>query len=112
LSDWTETYIFREVIEPLPKGWAPGHWQVEAHRETAVEAYCCPVAIAWVNCVGVSAGFQPIIEFVHTLPQFQRQGVATRLVKACFERWPTAVVTDGISDAGRALVEKIERENL
>lgn len=105
---WKETYIFREVMTPLPKGWLPGHWQVEAHRENGIEAYCCPVAIAWVNCCATANGMPPVIEFVHVLPQFSRQGVATRLCLACIERWPDAWLTDGISAAGKRLLNRVE----
>lgn len=112
-SEWREEYIFREVTPPLPRGWEPGHWQVEAHRISALDgaAYLCPVAIAWVNCVGVEAGtLPPLVEFVHTLPQFQRQGVAKRLLQEVFKRWPNAEMTDGISKAGQRLISAIERD--
>ena len=101
----TEVHIFREVTEPLPPGWVRCHWQVEAHRVNGPDSYCCPVGIAWVNRVGVASGAMPtIIEFVHVLPQFQRQGVAWRLMLAVLDRWPDAICTDAIAKESEQLV--------
>lgn len=110
-QQWTETYIFREVGEPLPPGWMPGHWQVEAHRVSGREAYCCPVGIAWVNRVGINNGMPTIIEFVHVLPQFQRQGIAWRLMLAVMGQWPDAICTDAIARESERLVDRFWAES-
>jgi len=104
ITKWSEMYIFREVSDPLPPGWLPGHWQVEAHRVAGNESYCCPVGIAWVNRVGINTGMPTIIEFVHVLPQFQRQGVAWRLMLAVLDRWHDVICTDAIAVESEQLV--------
>lgn len=109
-TEWTETYIVREIVDPLPKGWAYGHYVIEAHRDNGIEAYCCPVGQAWVNCAGGADGtMPPVLEFIHVLPQFQRQDVATRLALECLRRWPDLLLTEAISLEGEALVRRLER---
>lgn len=106
----TEVHIFREVTEPLPPGWVLGHWQVEAHRVRYDGAYCCPVGIAWVNRIGINNDMPTIIEFVHVLPQFKRQGIARRLMWAVLDRWHDAICTNAIARESDELVAQFWAE--
>lgn len=52
----------------------------------------------------------PIVEFILVPDQCRLQGYATNLLEFCFQQWPELQLTDGVSEAGEALVAKFEQK--
>lgn len=52
----------------------------------------------------------PVVEFILVPDQCRRQGYATKLIEYCFQEWPDLQLTDGVSEAGEALVAKFQQK--
>ncbi|CAB5194869.1 NAT_SF domain containing protein [uncultured Caudovirales phage] len=65
-----------------------------------------PLATAYIR----HSGTGPIVEWIWVPDTCRRQGYATRLLEFCFKWWPKLELTDGINEAGEALVAKFQRE--
>jgi len=52
----------------------------------------------------------PTVEFIWVPDQCRRRGYATKLLEYCFQRWPDLQLTDGVSEAGEALVAKFQKK--
>ena len=78
------------------------HWQVEYWDDRIAQS--CPSGIAW--CF-VTPAFR-CVEYVLVRDELRRTGVATRLIKACRQRWPTIKLTGAISPAGEALLASLD----
>lgn len=51
----------------------------------------------------------PIVEFILVPDRCRKKGYATKLLEYCFVQWPDLELTDGVSEAGEALVAKFEK---
>jgi hypothetical protein len=49
-----------------------------------------------------------MVKFVLVVDDFRRQGIATRLILACRERWPDLQLSLPISKVGLALYRKLQ----
>lgn len=102
----TEQIIFRQIVTDVPDNWQPElRWQVEYHQPK--KDYPFPMGLAWVM-VPPHDQIPPFLEFVLVPDQFRRVGIATKLVRAIQARWPSVVLTDGISAAGEGLLRSLE----
>ena len=52
----------------------------------------------------------PTVEFILVPDQCRKRGYATKLLEFCFQKWPDLQLTDGINEAGEALVAKFQRK--
>lgn len=59
-----------------------------------------PLATAYIRDLATG----PEIEFIFVPDSLRRRGFATKLIQHCFEQWPNLQLTDGVSEAGKALV--------
>jgi len=106
-------FVFRQLNDPVPAGWAPGvHWQVEAYPTNADVGH--PLGICWISDQSVRRPpdwrgdeFPPSIDYVLVADPYRRKGIATRLVQACQERWPDLDIGEASSEAGQALLESL-----
>jgi GNAT superfamily N-acetyltransferase len=106
-------FVFRTLNVPVPAAWAPGvHWQVEAYP-VDIE-YGHPLGICWVSDQSVrrppdwrGGEFPPSIDYVLVADPYRRKGIATHLIQACQERWPTLDIGEAVSEAGQALLESL-----
>jgi hypothetical protein len=104
--------LFRHLGDNVPPGCTPRlNWQVEyyGHHNRGF-----PIGLAWVVAPPPGEpwpkGFHPVpwVKFVLVVDDERRRGIATKLVQAIRQRWPGAMLTDGISAAGEALVQKLD----
>ena len=104
--------IFRPWGQIVLRGCLPDHtWQVEYHEGLGV-----PLGVAWVLAPPASlkgkrrpgGAFKPYLKFVLVSDEYRREGIATRLVVACRERWPDLSLTRPVSRAGMALYRKFQ----
>lgn len=103
-----DTILFRHLGDQVAPGRPPGWWwQVEYH-----DGRDFPCGLAWVCVPPPSVPDRreyvvaDLIWFVLVADDSRRQGVATRLVRACKERWPDVRLTPPTSTAGRRLCAK------
>jgi hypothetical protein len=94
-----------DVPEDPRAGW---RWQVEYR-----DGHVFPTGVAWVTAPppgmtepppGLDP--RPMIEFVLVADVVRRRGIATRLVGACRERWPSAYMIPPHDGPGLALCRK------
>lgn len=102
-----DAILFRHLGDQVAPGRTPGWWwQVEYH-----DGRDFPCGLAWVLVVPPDVPgrekytFTEMIWFVLVADDSRRRGVATRLVRACRERWPDAQLTPAISAAGKRLCD-------
>jgi GNAT superfamily N-acetyltransferase len=104
--------IFRPWGQIVPRGGLPDHtWQVEYHEGLGV-----PLGVAWVLAPPASpkgkkrpgGAFKPYLKFVLVSDEYRREGIATRLIEACRERWPDLSLTRPVSRAGLALYRRFQ----
>jgi GNAT superfamily N-acetyltransferase len=101
------TVIYRHLgTEVAPDCEPDCNWQVEMHADRGF-----PVGLAWVLAPAPGAEptseTRPQIKFVLVVDDERRQGIATRLIEACRERWPTIQLSPPISAAGAGLYRKL-----
>lgn len=86
----------------------PGRWGLfsEAKLYDATGFAVMPLATAYIR----HSLPGPTVEFILVPDQCRRQGYATKLLEYCFQQWPDLQLTDGINEAGEALVAKFQKE--
>jgi hypothetical protein len=100
--------VFRylEKYRPGSRMPPPSTWQVEFHGD---HDRGFPSGLAWVSAppghsdedFGISA-----IVFVLVADDCRRKGVASKLIRACLDRWPKIQSSGGISEGGKALCKR------
>jgi hypothetical protein len=94
-----------------PPGREPGLcWVAELREETGMATV--PVAVAYLTdcrCPHPELSLGVSLDFIWVPDHCRRSGYATRLIRACEERWPDLVLTDPISRSGAALLRSLER---
>jgi GNAT superfamily N-acetyltransferase len=96
--------LFRNLGDNVPAGWVAGSaWQIEYYPDAGDRGF--PQGVAWVKDLGEAGTF---ITYVLVADDKRRQGIATKLIRACRERWPGLWLTEVCSEAGTALVKKLE----
>lgn len=101
--------LFRQLNDNIPEDWVPGlHWQVEHHDDEYDMAF--PTGIAWVSA-HTPEGEEPFVylDFLLVPDMYRREGIATEIVKACKERWPTIDLGEAISEEGEAFLNSLEK---
>jgi GNAT superfamily N-acetyltransferase len=104
--------LFRHLGDFVPATWARGlRWQVEYHSHNDRGF---PAAMAWVIAPATGApmpeGSRPWVMYIIVVDDERRKGIGTKLLQAIRDRWPDAILTDAISDAGAALLGKFRRK--
>lgn len=88
--------IFRQINECVPCGCVGGSlWYVEFHLDHRNPA--------WLATVIVSPDGFVTLCMVFVVDMERRKGIATKLVAACREQWPSIHITAPVSDAGKGL---------
>lgn len=105
-----EVILFRHLGDQVGPGCQPGWWWVAE----LYDGLPYPCGQAWVMVEPPDARDpeededSELIWNVLVTDDSRRQGVATRLIRACRERWPFARLTAATSDAGRCLCLKLD----
>ena len=97
--------IYRQIGRPVPSNWPAGvHWYVEYHDDI----FDCPfpLGIAFVS-YHPNGPLPAIVYFVLVADLHRRKGVATKLIAAIRSRWPDAMLTDAISEDGKAFMDSL-----
>ena len=97
--------LFRDTNDPRPPWLEPIHWQVEYWDDEAQQGQ--PNGIAFVTA---GEAFQ-CVDYILVCDECRRQGIATKLVKACEERWPNIMLTDAISEMGESFLRSLEADD-
>ena len=93
--------IFRQIKRDVPAHLYRGvHWYVEAWDGDVL----FPRGTAYV-CVGELGAF---VDFIQVQDTCRGTGIGTMLIDAISERWPGAFETDGISEAGEKLADRLK----
>jgi GNAT superfamily N-acetyltransferase len=104
--------IFRPWGEIVPRGCLANHtWQVELHQGLGF-----PLGVAWVLAPPAPTRGErrprgaprPFVKYILVTDEYRREGIATRLIEACRERWPDLILTRPVSRAGLALYRKTQ----
>lgn len=91
---------FRQVDEPrIGRGI---FWQAEFYME---DGSVFPVATAYVECPPASG---PKLNFIFVADAWRSRGIATELLAACVEKWPSLEFTKAISREGEKAVKRAE----
>lgn len=90
--------VFREIRQHGPVTY----WHVEAYSP---EGNQFPVGTAYVKSIEENQFAQ--LDFILVADHWRRQGFGTRLTRAIRERWPNAVSTGPIDNAGKGLLQSI-----
>ena len=99
----TEVAHFTQVDAP---GRRPGvRWMAELVDPTGW--HTSPYAVAWLTDARPALGMS--LDFILVPDDCRRRGYATKLVRACLERWPDLVPTGPISPEGEALAASLVR---
>lgn len=94
----------RQLFDNIPSSWLPGaHWVLEAY-ESDNSDLPYPIGQAWLTVI--SDQFISV-DFILVPDHFRREGIATLLYNEIIKCWPSAMLTDAISDAGEKLLESI-----
>jgi len=90
-----------------PPHWGDGiHWLACLWDES--KDMTRPICMAWLSDWTGSPGMDIcMLDYILTCDDFRREGHAERLIMECDKRWPNLCLTEGISPAGCALVEKV-----
>jgi hypothetical protein len=97
-------FLFRNPGDNVHPDAAPNcNWQGEYYDDDHYRGM--PLASAWV--LVLPDGYHPWLNFVLVVDDERGKGLATKLVLACLHRWPNMKLSDGISEAGKALYRKI-----
>lgn len=100
--------IFRNLGDLLPPGRTPNiHWQVEYYPDDPQDDTAYPWGLAWVGLYP-ERFTGPTLLYVLVVDDYRRQGIAMRLIRACRERWPGLFLTEGVTEAGEALLAKLD----
>src|SRR4051812_29926638 len=104
-------FIFRQIHGPRPETWMAGlHWYVEAHDVAHDMAY--PVGICFVSAhadMKLTMGHEAMVDYLLVDDRYRRRGVATALIAAITERWPTIDLGEAVTVAGEALLSSQRR---
>ena len=91
-------------------------WSVECWPDDVKSTRPTPLGIAWVriwrelHAEEVREGsLREILWHVLVADDLRRRGVGMRLIEACLVRWPNIHITEGISTAGLALRDSVDR---
>ena len=92
------------VLKPIkpPPGRTGLFAEAKAYDATGFAVM--PLATAYIRLTLTGA----VVEFILVPDQCRRRGYATKLLEFCYEQWPRLQLTDGVSEAGEALVEKFQ----
>lgn len=98
--------VFRNLGKDVPKQWAPDiYYSVEFYDDKADTPY--PLGVATVADYPAMPNaldwLTPVLYMVLVNDLCRRQGVATKLVRACLERWPNLYLTEAVTPGGEAL---------
>jgi GNAT superfamily N-acetyltransferase len=89
---------FRQVDEPrIARGV---FWQAEYYTE---DGSIFPVATAYIEC---SPGAEPRLNFIFVADAWRSRGIATELLAACVEKWPSLEFSKTISRDGEKAVSR------
>lgn len=92
---------FRQVDEPrVGRGI---FWQVEYY---AKEGSVFPVGTAYIEFPPSSV---PKLNFILVADQWRSRGIATKLLAACLEKWPSLEFSEPISPNGSKALNRAER---
>lgn len=99
--------LFRQLNDNIPNGWLSGlHWQVEHHDDDYDLSF--PTGIAWISDFTPWKKQLVILDFLLIPDMYRREGIATEIVLACKERWPTIDLGEAISEEGEAFLNSLE----
>jgi GNAT superfamily N-acetyltransferase len=105
--------IFSNMGRAVPASEKPRTiWQVSYYGEDVDPGH--PLGVAWVldnrPFPPDSATFKlwrPNLRYLFVVDAYRRQGVATKLLRACLRRWPD-LDYEGVTDAGIAFEEAFD----
>jgi GNAT superfamily N-acetyltransferase len=94
------------------------YWNFHRGRKFADPRWCgeywpddhdtgAPWGICWVSHYPDEPGIWTILWYVLVADPYRRLGIATALIAAARERWPSIQITEGVTEAGEAVYESL-----